>query len=277
MTSGQHEGDKHHNRGRVARCQKPAGPRCTQLGCGGDRLAGGGVGGGEVRRRPCGKRRDLHPAPFSCLEASATPRKPAVLRAQPPPSPRRRPAAPHHRPLRCDPLATTPTVPPTPEAGVGAPARPGEGQPARAPARAQASTALSRGRPGPLPAAPRAWPRPEPRAAAPAAPGPFPGGQLLARRGLQHKGRGVVDGGGGQRRRGCPWRPRRGRDRSGSAAISRGRYRREERRATGDSRPGWEGEGVSGVGVSRGWGAESPYSRSAPAPKQPSARSLARD
>lgn len=113
-------------------------------------------------------------------------------------------------------------LPPAPRASLlrGEDEDPRDAGPARAPARDRAAAALSRGRPGPLPMAPR------PRPAAPAArdrltryPGAVPGSQLQAPRGLKCVGLVVGDGGEG------PGRPRKGRGRSGSAAISCGRSR----------------------------------------------------
>lgn len=176
------------------------------------------MGGGEVRRRPCGKRRDLHQAPFSSLEALATPCKPAVLHPQPPPPPPTRHAT------RWDLLASFPRAPPTLETRVGTPRSLGGGaDPARAPARAgpapvppepaKAAAALSRGRPGPLPRL-LTRPRPEiPGHRAHPRPGPFsfrrPGFRLVgdcSKGPRGYRGRkGVGDGGRG------PWRLKQGR------------------------------------------------------------------
>ena len=184
----------------------------------GDRLVGGGVGGGEMQRRRSGKRRDLHQAPFSSLEELTAPQHTSrsLLHPRTPP--------PHPGLLRPGPL------PPAPRASLlrGEDEDPRDAGPARAPARDRAAAALSRGRPGPLPMAPR------PRPAAPAArdrltryPGAVPGSQLQAPRGLKCVGLVVGDGGEG------PGRPRKGRGRSGSAAISCGRSRQGTRASGG--------------------------------------------
>lgn len=206
-------------------------------------MVGGGVGGGE-KRRPCGKRRDLHQAPFSSLEAFATPSTPAVLHPQPPLLPR--PAL-----LGWGPLSPVPAAPPHPEGkGRGPRETSGRSRPTRAPTRAPAAPALSRGHSGPLPAAPRAQPRPAAQGRRPRRRGAVTRGRLLARRGLQRKGRGVWTGGGDGRRRRGPGRPRPGRGRSGSAAISRGCRRQTSGGPLGSgSRCG--GGGVARAGGSR--------------------------
>lgn len=180
--------------------------------------------------------------------------------------------------LRWGPLSPSPREPPHPKGKGGGPREalgrsrshtrphPGPGRPCIVPG------AL---RPPPLgsssPAAPR---RPRP---APPPPRSRYRGRLLARRGLQRKGRGVWTGGGdGRRRRGS---------REAEAGKGEVRQRRhfprlpptDERRAAHGSwsRSGaWGGRPGSGFEV---WGRGPEYSRSAPAVKNPCARSLATD
>lgn len=202
-------------------------------------MVGGGVGGGE-KRRPCGKRRDLHQAPFSSLEAFATPGTPAVLHPQPPLLPR--PAL-----LGWGPLSPVPAAPPHPEGkGRGPRETSGRSRPTRAPTRAPAAPALSRGHSGPLPAAPRAQPRP---AAAEPLPGAdfWRGGACSARRAGSGPEEGMGDGGG--------VRGGRGRDGGGQAAPPFPAAA-ADRRAEGRSAPGpaagvgaSPGQGVRGVGA----------------------------
>lgn len=209
-------------------------------------MVGGGVGGGE-KRRPCGKRRDLHQAPFSSLEAFATPSTPAALHPQLPLLPR--PAL-----LGWGPLCPVPAAPPHPEGkGRGPRETSGRSRPTRAPTRAPAAPALSRGHSGPLPAAPRAQPRPAAQGRRPRRRGAVTRGRLLARRGLSARGagsgpeEGMGDGGG--------VRGGRGRDGGGQAAPPFPAAA-ADRRAEGRSAPGpaagvgaSPGQGVRGVGA----------------------------
>lgn len=142
-------------------------------------MVGGGVGGGEVRRRRRGKGRDLHQAPFSSLEGF--------------PPPAHQPFSPSpHRPL---PPASALPVSRPPRSGRG----PGEEYiTARAPPR-PAAAALSLEGPRPLPAAPRppAGLNLPPRAAVTVAWARLPGDGSLARKGPKGVRRGVRNGAGG--------------------------------------------------------------------------------
>lgn len=209
-------------------------------------MVGGGVGGGE-KRRPCGKRRDLHQAPFSSLEAFATPSTPAVLHPQPlccpaPPSSDGVRSPPSPRRLR------------TPRAKAGAPERPrGEAGPHAPPLEPRPPLHCPGGTPVPSPRLLEPSRAPPPKAGAPAAAEPLPGadfwrgGACSARRAGSGPEEGMGDGGG--------VRGGRGRDGGGQAAPPFPAAA-ADRRAEGRSAPGpaagvgaSPGQGVRGVGA----------------------------
>lgn len=173
------------------------------------------------------------------------PQTTAVLHPKPPPPP---PAPPSSAILRRVPHSRSPPAPPHPGGRGGGLQRglaekqgqhappPGPRPPLHCPGGAQA--------PSPRLLAPgRA---PPPGAAAPAAPRRFPGASFWRGGACSAKDAGSVTEEGIGGRGGGPGRPRPVRGRSGSAAISRGRCPRDERRAAGSSWPSWEGRGSAG-------------------------------